>query len=73
MKVLMSALADGAGEPGQVLDDALTVACGSGAVRLIRVQREGRAAQPAAEMLKGLPISRHTMLPSSSEPPRGER
>lgn len=67
MKVLMSAVADGAAEPGQVLDDALTVACGSGAVRLIRVQREGRAAQPAAEMLKGFPIPAHTMLPSSSE------
>ena len=73
MKVLMSALGDGAGEPGQVLDDALTVACGTGAVRLIRVQREGRAAQPAAEMLKGFPIGAGTALSSSSEPPRGVR
>ncbi|HEY1223864.1 MAG TPA: methionyl-tRNA formyltransferase [Brevundimonas sp.] len=73
MKVLMSAMADSAGEPGQVLDDALSIACGTGAVRLLRVQREGRAAQPAAEMLKGFPIGAGTKLSSSSEPPRGER
>jgi len=62
MKVLMSAVADGAGAPGQVLDDALLVACGTGAVRLLRVQREGRAAQPAAELLKGFPIGAGTQL-----------
>lgn len=62
IKVLMSAVAEGEGTPGAALDDALTVACRSGAVRLIRVQREGRAAQPAAEMLNGLPIPAGTVL-----------
>ncbi|MNE71058.1 methionyl-tRNA formyltransferase [compost metagenome] len=52
----MSALADGQGAPGQVLDDALTVACGTGAVRLTRVQRPGKAAQSAEEMLRGFAV-----------------
>ena len=62
IKALMSAVAEGEGAPGEALDDALTVACGSGAARLIRVQREGRAAQPASEMLNGLPIPAGTVL-----------
>lgn len=57
LKVLMSRLEAGAGEPGAVLDGGLLVACGEGAVRLVRVQREGRAAQDAAEFLKGFPIA----------------
>jgi len=62
IKALLSILADGTGAPGAVLDDALTVACGSGAVRLIRVQREGKAAQSAEEMLRGFPLPAGTVL-----------
>ncbi|PQZ81379.1 MULTISPECIES: methionyl-tRNA formyltransferase [unclassified Brevundimonas] len=62
IKALMSALADGQGAPGQVLDDALTVACGTGAVRLSRVQRPGKAAQSAEEMLRGFPVPAGTQL-----------
>ena len=62
VKALLSTLADGAGAPGAVLDDALTVACGSGAVRLIRVQREGKAAQSADEMLRGFALPAQTQL-----------
>ncbi|MDQ1154656.1 methionyl-tRNA formyltransferase [Brevundimonas sp. SORGH_AS_0993] len=62
IKALLSALADGEGAPGTVLDDALTVACGTGAVRLIRVQREGKAAQSAEEMLRGFPLPVGTVL-----------
>lgn len=62
IKALMSALAEGEGEPGQVLDDALTVACGTGAVRLPRVQRPGKAAQSADEMLRGFPVPAGTQL-----------
>jgi methionyl-tRNA formyltransferase len=58
IKVLRSTLAEGAGEPGVVLDSALTVACGQGAVRLLTVQRAGRRPVPAEEFLRGfsLPI-----------------
>ena len=40
-----------------MLDDDLTVACGDGAVRLLRVQREGKAAQAADEFLRGFPAA----------------
>ena len=62
IKALLSALANGSGAPGATLDDALTVACGTGAVRLIRVQREGKAAQSADEMLRGFPLPTGTVL-----------
>ena len=62
IKALLSALAEGSGAPGTVLDDALTVACGTGAVRLIRVQREGKAAQGVDEMLRGFALPAGTVL-----------
>ena len=62
VKALLSALAEGSGAPGTILDDALTVACGSGAVRLLRVQREGKAAQAPEEMLRGFPVPAGTVL-----------
>jgi methionyl-tRNA formyltransferase len=52
IKVLRSTLADGKGAPGTILDN-LTIACGSGAVRLLQVQREGKAAMDAASFLRG--------------------
>ena len=51
----MRPLGDGA--PGEVLDDQLRVACGTGAVRLLRLQREGRAAADAQAFLRGLPVT----------------
>ena len=63
----MSQVAEGSAAPGTVLDDALTVACGAGAVRLIRVQRAGKAAQSAPEMLRGLALPVDTVLSSSGE------
>jgi methionyl-tRNA formyltransferase len=63
VKALMSHISlKGTGAPGEVLDDDLLVACGEGAVRLTRVQREGRAAQPAADLLKGFPLPAGTLL-----------
>jgi methionyl-tRNA formyltransferase len=40
--------------PGEALDGALLIACGEGAVRLLRLQREGRTAQDAADFVRGL-------------------
>ena len=62
IKLLASRLAQGTGAPGTVLDDALTVACGTGAVQLLRLQRAGRGAQDAAEFLRGMPLSKGTQL-----------
>jgi methionyl-tRNA formyltransferase len=62
IKVLRSAKGSGAGEPGRVLDDQLTVACGEGAIRLLELQREGRKPMRAEEFLRGTPIPRGTQL-----------
>ncbi|MEO9685178.1 MAG: methionyl-tRNA formyltransferase [Tateyamaria sp.] len=62
VKVLGSQLADGQGMPGEVLDDALTVACQNGAVRLMRLQRAGKGAQDADVFLRGNPMPRGTQL-----------
>jgi methionyl-tRNA formyltransferase len=58
VKALLSAFEEAArGAPGHVLDDALLVACGEGAVRLLRVQREGRGPQDAESFLRGTPVA----------------
>jgi methionyl-tRNA formyltransferase len=62
VKLLASRLAEGQGAPGEVLDDALTVACGSGAVSLLRLQRAGKGAQDREVFLRGHPIPRGTQL-----------
>ena len=49
-------------EPGTVLDDALTVACSDGAVRLMIVQRAGKKPMTAAELLRGFPLKAGTRL-----------
>lgn len=56
VKVLLSRLGQGAGAPGEVLDDNLLIACGEGAVRLITVQREGRGPLAADTFLRGQPV-----------------
>ncbi len=62
VKVLRITTASGAGEPGRVLDDNLTVACGEGAVRFLELQREGRKPMRAEEFLRGTPIRRGSTL-----------
>jgi methionyl-tRNA formyltransferase len=62
IKVLLSCVSEGAGAPGEVLDDALTVACGSGAVRLLRLQRAGKGAMERDDLLRGFPVARGTVL-----------
>lgn len=53
LKLLDARSVSGQGAPGQVLE-GLTVACGQGAVDLLAVQREGKRAMSAAELLNGL-------------------
>ena len=50
------------GEPGTVLDDTLTVACGEGAIRLEVVQRAGKGAMETAAFLRGRAVSAGTVL-----------
>lgn len=62
VKVLESQVASGMGEAGSVLDDALTVACGSGAVRLLRLQKAGGKPMLADDFLRGTKVSVGTRL-----------
>ena len=66
VKVLRSTLGVGSGAPGTALDDALTLACGDGAVRLVQVQREGKKAMSAEEFLRGSRVAPGTVLASAS-------
>ncbi len=50
------------GRPGEVLDDQLTVACGSGAIRPLMVQRAGRAAMSPSDLLRGFSVPCGTIL-----------
>jgi methionyl-tRNA formyltransferase len=56
IKVLKTILVDGSGGPGSVIDDALTVACGQGAVRLVALQRPGKRPMTAQEFLRGFAL-----------------
>jgi methionyl-tRNA formyltransferase len=62
IKVLRTALVEGSGAPGEVLDDRLTVACGEGAIRLVEVQRAGKKPMPAQELLRGFALPAGTRL-----------
>jgi methionyl-tRNA formyltransferase len=62
IKVLKSEPAEGAGEAGTVLDDRLMVACGTGAVRLLKLQKAGGKPLEAAEFLRGTALPKGTRL-----------
>ncbi|MBB4254228.1 methionyl-tRNA formyltransferase [Rhizobium sp. BK008] len=62
VKVLASELAEGQGASGELLTDDLVVACGSGAVRLTRLQKAGGKPLAAADFLRGTPLAAGTRL-----------
>ena len=62
VKVLASECVQVDGAPGEVLDDRLCVACGQGAVRLLKLQREGKTLITAADFLRGRPIAAGCLL-----------
>jgi len=62
VKILRCELAKGSGEPGAVLDDQLTIACGEGAIRIIELQREGKGRMQAGDFLRGVPVKPPTRL-----------
>ena len=62
IKLLASRLADGQGTPGQTLTDHLTIACGTGAIEILRLQRAGKGAQDQDDFLRGRPVPAGTQL-----------
>jgi len=62
IKILKTELARGAGEPGTVLDDRLAIACGTAAIRPIRLQRAGGKPLDLADFLRGTSLPAGTRL-----------
>ncbi|EBA17220.1 methionyl-tRNA formyltransferase [Roseobacter sp. SK209-2-6] len=63
VKLLASRLTTGQGKPGTVLDaERLIVACGSGAVELLRLQRAGKGAQDREVFQRGFPLAQGRQL-----------
>jgi methionyl-tRNA formyltransferase len=56
IKVLASEPASGSGAAGTVLDDHLTIACGEGAIRLVRLQKAGGKPLLADDFQRGTPL-----------------
>ena len=62
MRVLRTTKANGAGKPGTVLDDKLTIACGEGALRIVELQVAGKKAMKVDEFLRGTPLPAGSVL-----------
>jgi methionyl-tRNA formyltransferase len=66
IKVLRTTLAEGQSSknaaPGAALDDALTIACGDGAIRLVQIQRAGKQPMQAGDFLRGTPVKAGTVI-----------
>jgi len=56
IKILRCESADGSGAAGELLDDRLRVGCGDGAIRILELQRAGKAPMTAQEFLRGTPM-----------------
>jgi methionyl-tRNA formyltransferase len=56
LKILRGELADGSGAAGELLDDRLTIACQQGALRILELQRAGKAPMKAEDFLRGTPL-----------------
>jgi methionyl-tRNA formyltransferase len=62
VRILAAEIVEASGDAGTVLDAGLTIACGAGAIRPLRVQRAGRGIMTPAELLRGFAIPVGTRL-----------
>jgi methionyl-tRNA formyltransferase len=62
VKLLLAEVVEGSGAPGTVLGDDFTIACGSGAIRPLKLQRAGRPAMAREEFLRGRAVAAGTVL-----------
>jgi methionyl-tRNA formyltransferase len=63
IKLLDAEVVEGDGQPGEVLDDTLRIACGEAVLRPLLLQRAGRAPMSPQELLRGFAVPRGTILP----------
>jgi methionyl-tRNA formyltransferase len=57
IKVLRASVSPLQGAPGTLLDDALTIACGEGAIRIDQLQRAGKQPMAASDFLRGVRLT----------------
>ncbi|KAF2992035.1 methionyl-tRNA formyltransferase [Methylocystis sp. MJC1] len=62
VKALRTQVEAGKGEPGTILDEAGLIACGDGALRLLRVQRAGKGEMAIEEFLRGRKLAKGAVL-----------
>ena len=62
LKVLAAEVIHGRGQPGAVIDDRPTIACGKDALRLLEVQRAGKRVMAAAEFQRGVKLKAGDVL-----------
>jgi methionyl-tRNA formyltransferase len=62
VKLLLAEVVDASGAPGTVLDDDFTIACGTGAIRPLRLQRAGKPAMARDEFLRGRAVAAGVVL-----------
>ncbi|WP_073973809.1 methionyl-tRNA formyltransferase [Erythrobacter donghaensis] len=62
VKLLLAEVVDASGAPGTVLDEDLRIACGTGAIRPLTLQRAGKPAMARAEFLRGRAVAAGTVL-----------
>jgi methionyl-tRNA formyltransferase len=62
VKILRCETTNGSGAAGVLLDDRLAVACGEGAIRILELQRAGKAPMKAADFLRGTPLKASTCV-----------
>jgi methionyl-tRNA formyltransferase len=56
VKILRCEMTKGSAAAGDLLDDRLAVGCGEGAIRILELQRAGKAPMKAADFLRGTPL-----------------
>jgi methionyl-tRNA formyltransferase len=56
IRILEAVQCDDAGAPGIVIDDRLTIGCGTGSIRPVRIQRAGRGVMGTDDLLRGFAI-----------------
>jgi methionyl-tRNA formyltransferase len=56
VKILRCEMTDGSGATGELLDGRLAVACAQGAIRILELQRAGKAPMQAPDFLRGTPL-----------------
>jgi methionyl-tRNA formyltransferase len=66
IKLLRTHVRDLKGEPGLILDDHLTIACGEGALQILELQRAGKAPMSVDDFLRGAKIGKGITLASSA-------